>query len=88
MALNSCHSAAYSIAVSGNDVYVAGEVDSIPGVPIATYWKNGNPVFLNGGTNFIPTSIAVSGNNVCVAGETAVTDFAATYCFNITCLCY
>ncbi|MDR2543637.1 MAG: hypothetical protein LBC80_09375 [Treponema sp.] len=51
-----------SIALSGNDVYIAGS----SGMDWqAVYWKNGTQVELNGRT---ATSIAVSGNNIYVAG--------------------
>ncbi len=62
---------AYSIAVSGNDVYVAGVEGNQ-----AKYWKNSAPVILGDtSTNtgdtvktFSANSIAVSGNDVYVAG--------------------
>jgi hypothetical protein len=58
----------YSIAVSGNDVYVAGT--EAPGglndvLATAKYWKNGIPVNLTDGSDWgIACSIAVSGNDV------------------------
>ena len=68
---------ATSIAVLGNDVYVAGMrydgiYNTINGYRnrIATYWKNGHPLNLtDGSTDATATSIAVSGNDVYVAGS-------------------
>lgn len=70
-------SIATAIAVSGNDVYVTGVIGDYqaknlypgygnPGEGL--YWKNGQPMKLNGATGPYPTSIAVSGNDVYVAG--------------------
>ncbi len=64
---------AYSIYVSGNDVYVAVKVypdnPVYPGESIATYWKNGIAVNLSNGILTTATSsITVSGNDVYVAG--------------------
>ena len=49
------------IAISGSNVYVAGEEGGV-----AKYWKNGVPVSLTGGTT--ATGIAVSGSDVYVSG--------------------
>ncbi len=64
---------AYSIYVSGNDVYVSGRVypdnPVYPGESIAIYWKNGIAVNLsNGKLTTATSSITVSGNDVYVAG--------------------
>ena len=66
-------STASSIAVSGNDVYVAGigyGGVSVNGssIEIGEYWKNGSLVILSNATTDVETSsIAVSGSNVYVA---------------------
>jgi len=63
-----------AIAVSGNDVYVAGigitgSIYSGPQKYIAKYWKNSQPVILTDGTNSAQAwSIVVSGNDAYVAG--------------------
>lgn len=59
---------ATSIAVAGNDVYVAG-VEVNGSVNKAMYWKNGNRVNLtDGSTNAEANSIVVSDADVYVAG--------------------
>jgi hypothetical protein len=52
---------ASSIAVSGNDVYVAGhEEDVTHSTSIPKYWKNSDPVFLSDGIkSAIATSIVI-----------------------------
>ena len=63
-----------AIAVSGNDVYVAGtgitgNIYNGPQKYIAKYWKNSNAINLTDGTNSAQAwSIAVSGNDVYVGG--------------------
>lgn len=48
---------AYSIFVSGDDVYVAGrELDGTGGQSVAKYWKNGEPVVLSDGTSYATAS--------------------------------
>jgi hypothetical protein len=64
------YAAAYSIFVSGNDVYVCGNVGYVVDAvtsPQAYYWKNGSPIILGAG---YARSIAVSGNDVYVCGYT------------------
>lgn len=61
---------ALDITVSGNDVYVCGEVYNKTGEPVATYWKNGKPFALaNGKTYSRAIALAVSGSNVHVIGK-------------------
>lgn len=61
-------SLANAIAVSGNDVYVAG-VEGNGVQDVAKYWKNGVAVELTDGTNRgFANSIYVSGSDVYVAG--------------------
>ncbi|GHV96725.1 hypothetical protein AGMMS50293_30450 [Spirochaetia bacterium] len=69
------YSEAYSIFVSGSDVYVAGyeTVDLI--YTIATYWKNGAAVHLSN-SHSNAYSIFVSGSNIYIAGTE---DGKATY---------
>jgi len=58
-----------SIAVSGNEVYVAGQ-EQLGARMVAKYWKNGIAVNLtDDSNNATAKSIAVSGNNVYVAGN-------------------
>ena len=63
----------YSIFVSGDDVYVAGDGGSLGS---AVYWKNGVPVLLtNGPEAALAWSIFVSGTDVYVAGNETKTVF-------------
>lgn len=58
-----------ALFVSGNDVYIAGEVRPVDRKPIAQYWKNGSPVALTDGTReAVLNSIWVDGNDVYAAG--------------------
>jgi len=63
------------IAVSGNDVYVAGSTLASPNSPLqhAAYWKNGVINNLSFGTsstfNSIARGIAINGSDVYVVGE-------------------
>jgi hypothetical protein len=62
---------ATGVAVSGQDVYVSGGVDSGT-ADVAAYWKNGEPVALTGGSiQGFGEAIAVSGADVYVAGYRA-----------------
>src|SRR6516225_3211394 len=60
-----------SIIYGGSGVYVAGQtISPKTGNQVATYWKNGNPVYLTNGTTYAAAiSIFVSGLDVYVAGE-------------------
>jgi hypothetical protein len=71
---------AFSIFVSGPDVYVAGfENHTLPGGGVAKYWKNGLAMELSGQNTFA-SSIVVSGTNVFVAGNDERTgEFAETW---------
>jgi hypothetical protein len=66
-------SVAYSIFVSGADVYVAGFAcqNLDPNCGIATYWKNGVQVQLTNNTDTTASSIFVSGTDVYVSGNEA-----------------
>lgn len=61
-------SQAFSIAVSGSNVYLAGRVNNGT-VDVATYWNNGTAVALTDGTReAVATSIFASGTDIYVAG--------------------
>ena len=62
---------AYSIFLSGTDVYVAGDLCATisAGCDQATYWKNGTPVVLTTQTQTVAASIFASGADVYVAGN-------------------
>ena len=61
---------ALDITLSGNDVYVCGEVYNKNGDPVATYWKNGKPfVLANGKTYSTALALAVSRSDVHVIGN-------------------
>lgn len=65
---------ATSIVVSGNDVYIAGEILYSQTTFEAVYWKNGKAVILPRGSARLSqaTSIQVSGNDVYVTGSVGV----------------
>jgi len=62
---------ATSIVVSGNDVYIAGEILYSGSTYEAVYWKNNQPVILPRGNARLSeaTSILVSGKDVYVTGR-------------------
>jgi hypothetical protein len=67
---------AYSVFVSGSDVYVVGtSKDSAANTRTqATLWKNGIPTYLTNGNNFAEaTSVFVSGSDVFIAGYEDIT---------------
>jgi len=67
--VSGARSYANAIAISGNDVYLAG-FSTYNGNIEPTYWKNGNAVILDdGGGRTIADGIAVSGSDVYVAGH-------------------
>ena len=74
------HSSGRSIAVSNQDVYVAGDLDYS-----AEYWKNGNAVRLHVDSMFnsnysLANSICISNGNVYMAGtENIGSQFTPTY---------
>ena len=60
---------ALAIAVNGSDVYVAGTSRDANGNSLATYWKNGAPVYLTQGLEVAYlNAIAINGTNVYAAG--------------------
>lgn len=69
--LSTNYGVANAIAVSGNDVYIGGELQTASGYQ-ATYWKNGTPVSLT--TNSLFASVldmTVDGSTVYAAGYDA-----------------
>ncbi len=60
-----------SIAASGNDIYITGNLINLYGPYYATYWKNGSQIKLTdgGGGYSYATSVAISGNDVYVGGR-------------------
>lgn len=64
LSLNLYNATAKCIAVSGNDIYVAGGIEGLPVV-----WKNGVPGFLNtAGGMYDIISLKVIGNDIYVGG--------------------
>jgi hypothetical protein len=60
---------AYSVYVTGNDVYVAGEERNAQGKSVAKLWKNGNVQNLTDGSYSAGAkAVFVKGNDVYVAG--------------------
>jgi len=62
---------ALAIAVSGSDVYVAGQAE-YEGTTnyVAMYWKNGTAINLTDGSKgSVANAIAVSGSDVYIAGD-------------------
>jgi len=60
---------AYSIFVSGSDVYLAGSQAPFSGNQVVSYWKNGAPFPLTDGSTVAEaTSVFVSGNDVYLSG--------------------
>lgn len=78
--LHSISSSASSIAVAGNDVYVAGSEGDGFIYFTAKYWKNGQELLLADPTGAAANSIAVAGNDVYIAGwKEKGTHFIAQY---------
>jgi len=76
-------SGANALAVSGGDVYVAGYAwksgpDSPYGLTVPTYWKNGVPVTIGGGSREL-TCVAASGGDVYVGGSINAGVLVAAY---------
>jgi len=66
---------AVSVAVSGSDVFAAGYVNR-SGISVATYWKNGVPIYLTDGTqNGSASDIFILGSDVYISGR----EFNSTY---------
>ncbi len=57
------------MAVSGTDVYVAGQQMNASNQSVATYWKNGSPTVLtDGSVNAVAFGVAISGSDIYVVG--------------------
>lgn len=64
------YAAAFSITVSGEDVYVCGQEVNSSSISVAKYWKNGVGVSLTDGTNdAIANTIIVSGSDIYISGQ-------------------
>ena len=77
---------AYSVFVSGNDVYAGGFTIALPptGGLVAKYWKNDVPVSLTDGTKSAEVrSIFVLGNDVYAAGREETAPGSSHYFMNL-----
>ncbi|SHN46143.1 hypothetical protein [Chitinophaga sp. CF418] len=64
------YAGASAIAMSGNDVYVAGYQNNLAGEPVATYWKNKEAIKLSDGKTYAKANgISISGPDVHVIGN-------------------
>ncbi|HMI60205.1 MAG TPA: Ig-like domain-containing protein [Puia sp.] len=75
---NRISTVAYGMAISGNDVYIAGALQSDNFYRVATYWKNdvnGAVALTPGGSWAEATAIGVQGGDVYVAGYDGCPNF-------------
>jgi hypothetical protein len=73
--VNAIYAVGEAIAVSGNNIYVAGYEESANGYETAMIWKNGQGTALSGGAGIsVANAVAVDGNNVYAAGVVLVLD--------------
>jgi len=72
---------AYSMALSGSDVYLAGSEQNASGISVAKYWKNGVATSLSDGNRVAGVySIVIIGNDIYAAGwESNGTNDVAKY---------
>lgn len=68
--------AAYYLAISGTDVYIAGA--DLNATPKMTYWKNQTWLF-SGDNNSVAEGFAVSGSDIHVGGYETTPSFRAAY---------